>query len=81
MELANKGSHSSLSLFSFCKKNKLSSTILMQRLTTMSMAVTEMQHSSSDSFDVHKQTAIINTEKMQAKLLSRDWVLHIGANH
>lgn len=52
MELANKGSHSRISLFSLCKKNKLSNIILMWRQTTVSMVVTEMQHSSLDSPDM-----------------------------
>jgi len=54
---------------------------LIERLPTTSVAVTERQHSSSDSSDTHRHTAIASTEKTQAKLLGRDRVLHVGANH
>lgn len=53
--------------------------ILMQRLTTASTAVTERQSSTSDSSATYSQPATISTERTQAKLPSRDTVLHRDA--
>lgn len=79
MELANKGSHSSISYLIFLTEREQSSVFLMQ--TNYHVHGCDAEATQLFRFISCAQTTIINIEKMKAKLLSRDQVLHIEANH